>query len=368
MRLRRLELREVRIPFRLSFRHARARRREARNLLLAVETGGGDKGYGEIVPRSYLTGESLESAWEDVLAWWPRLCRERFTSDPFRPLRPFYEEADERRRTAAWSGLDVAVVDAWCRTRGVSAADLLGGRGSWVGLTAPLGGGPLPLIGLTAWGFRLLGFQDFKLKLGGADDLRRAAVVRAVLGPDRDLRVDANGAWEVEQAVARARELARLGISSLEQPIPPGDPDLLIRVQEEGGLPVMADESLCTRRDARRLKGIRLWNLRLAKVGGFSGLRELLGMARARGIGVHLGVLVGETSLLAAAQRACLALGPFVHVEYGFPEVLLSCDPFRGGPGGMAGRGRPLGSRPGLGVEPVPRRLERVTVRRAVVE
>ena len=126
-----------------------------------------------------------------------------------------------------------------------------------------------------------------------------------------------------------------------------------------------------------------IWNLRLAKIGGFTGMLSMLRVAGyplppaltrkpTAGPGrlplksyqpkIHLGVLVGETSLITAAARACLGLVPFLHVEYGYPNMLLTIDPFQGDPGGYSGIGRPLGDDYGLGVSPRPHLLDKVTV------
>ena len=58
---------EIKIPFRVSYRHALADRREASSLIIEVTTEDGIVGYGEVVPRSYLTGETLESAKNFIL-------------------------------------------------------------------------------------------------------------------------------------------------------------------------------------------------------------------------------------------------------------------------------------------------------------
>ncbi len=94
--------------------------------------------------------------------------------------------------------------------------------------------------------------------------------------------MDANGGWEVDQAISMARELQKFDVSSVEQPILAGNVQDLARVQREGGLPVMADESLCTLTDAHTLlteQAADIWNLRLAKIGGFTGLLAMLKMA-----------------------------------------------------------------------------------------
>ena len=69
------------------------------------------------------------------------------------------------------------------------------------------------------------GFTDIKLKVGAhlADDLRRVAIAREVLGPDLGLMIDANQVWEVDQAITWVRELAPYGLRWIEEPTSPDD-------------------------------------------------------------------------------------------------------------------------------------------------
>jgi L-fuconate dehydratase len=70
-----------------------------------------------------------------------------------------------------------------------------------------------------------LGWSHFKIKVGRdlADDLRRAALVRAEIGPDRKLMLDANQVWDVGEAIAWMRELARFDPWWIEEPTSPDD-------------------------------------------------------------------------------------------------------------------------------------------------
>ncbi|MFH0910100.1 MAG: enolase C-terminal domain-like protein [Planctomycetota bacterium] len=207
-----------------------------------------------------------------------------------------------------------------------------------------------------------------KLKVGFADDGERVTGVRRILGGRVDLRADANGAWSVETALAQCGRLRAQGVSSIEQPVSAANHAGLARVRREGGLSVMADESLCTRADADALiaeGACDLFNVRLAKNGGFSGALAMLARARKAGLGAQLGVLVGETSILAAAEQEFLAgIGPLRHHETGFPRFLLQGDPGRGA-GGVFWRGRlyPRPPAPGFGIRILPARLHRVTLR-----
>jgi L-alanine-DL-glutamate epimerase-like enolase superfamily enzyme len=141
----------------------------------------------------------------------------------------------------------------------------------------------------------------------------------------------------------------------------------MARIQRETGIPVMADESLCTLDDARALieaDAAKIWNVRLAKVGGFTGFLEMLMLAQQHNIRIHHGVLVGETAILTAAQRACAGLTDYAHVEYGFPQILLKQNPFKPIPDGLRGTARPLSPEAGLSIEPIPALLDAVTIER----
>ncbi|MFH0910101.1 MAG: hypothetical protein V1918_01120 [Planctomycetota bacterium] len=115
VRFSRIDLYEVRIPFRLAYAHALAERREASSLLCRVATDSGRAGWGEIVPRAYLTGETLASAREDILTrWWP--CARGLEIQKYTDLLPalaeLYAEADHDRRTASYAGVELACIDA----------------------------------------------------------------------------------------------------------------------------------------------------------------------------------------------------------------------------------------------------------------
>ncbi len=397
LRITRLELREITIPFRFAFKHSLAVRRQARNLILALHTDAGTVGYGEVIPRRYLTGETIASAWEDICRqFWPALRELHLNAQeyPYQALQPFFTWASEQRRTAASAGVDLAIWDAWAKAAQRPGYSLFGQRRSLpVPLTGPLGAGSMRYLWRTASLMRFLGFVDYKLKVGNVQDLAAVQLLRKIIGPRCDLRVDANAGWQVDQAIAMAQELRQFGVSSVEQPVPAGNVQDLAQVQRQGGLPVVADESLCTLADARMLlaeQAADIWNLRLAKIGGFTGFLALLQMAgyplppglnraplpgRLRPVSnhgyrpkIHLGVLVGETSLITAAARACLGLCPYIHVEYGYPWILLKMDPFQGDPGGYSGTAKPLGEAFGLGVTPKTHLLDHLTVRQEVLE
>src|SRR5262249_47727639 len=126
------------------------------------------------------------------------------------------------------------------------------------------------------------------------------------VGSSVDLRVDANGAWNLEQATYLCRELAAFGISAVEQPLCPEDVAEMKELKKRSPIPLMLDESLCTLSDARRaIEGdlCDLFNIRLSKCGVFLNSLKIARLAREKGFGYQLGCLVGETGILSAAGR-----------------------------------------------------------------
>ncbi|MGC2617444.1 MAG: enolase C-terminal domain-like protein, partial [Acidobacteriaceae bacterium] len=88
------------------------------------------------------------------------------------------------------------------------------------------------------------GWTHFKLKVGGdaAEDLRRARLVREKIGPDAKLMVDANQKWDVEEAIARTRQLAEVGLWWMEEPTSPDDLLGHARIRRETGVRIATGE------------------------------------------------------------------------------------------------------------------------------
>lgn len=360
----------VKIPFRFSFKHALAARLCADTVLLKIQLDNGQYGWGEAIPREYLTGETLDSVIADLQNYYLPLAKSLSFApgeNPLPKLYSLYLHADHERKTASYGALEIAVIDALAKTTKKSIYDFLSLAKNTVKLTAPLGGGGVKSLRWVSALFRLLGFTDYKLKVGlRENDDARLSTVRKILPAKKfSLRIDANAAWDVNTALDELQKFAEFNILSCEQPAKTIAE--LSALRQQTNCPIMADESLCTMADAQQLltnNAADIWNLRLAKNGGFNGVMTLSKLAQANNLATHLGVLVGETSLLTAAQRALAGNGNFQHVEYGFPRILLKDDPFRGAPAGYFGVGKPLKNKVGFGIRVVPKILEKITVKR----
>src|SRR5438093_1478679 len=221
---------------------------------------------------------------------------------------------------------------------------------------------------------RAIGMRHVKVKVGFDDDVARVTAVREALGPGVTLRLDANGAWTFERAVAVLDAVAPLGIAAVEQPLPRGPVDDLARLRQATPVPVMVDESLVTEADADALieaKAADFFNVRISKCGGLARSLAIAARGSAVGVGVQVGSQVGETAILSAAGRHLAAALPEVtFVDGSFGTLLLaedvSVEIVRFGHRGEA----PLLTGPGLGIRVVEERLRRraITVRELSTE
>ena len=384
-----LQLFAVDLPFKVAFRHAAASRTTSESLFLRVGLDSGAQGWGESLPRAYVSGERREGAFallrDSIL---PALLGRTFQS--LSEVDSFLEKCDgqaptewvrpEVPQTAAWCSVDLALLDAFGRAFGEPAS--LGGQPSaanalrsyrYSGVVSAGRGWPYAVSLLKMRAFR---FPHVKLKVEQDGAAQAARTARRLLGRRVDLRVDANMAWDVEEALEAIGELRAVGIQSFEQPIAAGDLAGLARLVAESAAGVVADEGLTNRESLQTLISHRACtgaNVRISKCGGLVGAYARCREALDAGLMLQVGCQVGESSLLSAAHLTLLqALAPLTpgvrYAEGCFGRHLLREDPVspsvQFGYGGRPPR-RPAGA--GLGVQVDRAMLERWTVDQAVV-
>ncbi|MFD1585724.1 dipeptide epimerase [Halorientalis brevis] len=172
------------------------------------------------------------------------------------------------------------------------------------------------------------GYSVLKVKLGTDRDREVVRAVRAA-APEATVRVDANEAWDPDEAVAMTEFLADHGVEFVEQPVPAADPEGLARVREEGALPVAADESCVTARDVPAVAdSVDVVVVKLAKCGGLQAARRQIHTAHAHDLDVMLGCMTESNASIAAAAH----LTPLVEYADLDGALLLADDPFDGVP------------------------------------
>jgi len=386
MTLRSIDIYHVAVPLKMKIRHASHERVTSDNLVVRATLDDGHVGYGEGVPRSYVTGETIETAFA-MLARFDtayHLGRPRDYADVVRrldELRFPETQADPRGMAgnAARCALELALLDAYGRRFGQSLGQaiplvdapglVLRPRPGWVRYSGAITAETPRRERKAAWMNRIFGFKHVKVKVGvaGQDDPTRLAQLRRILGRRMDLRIDANEAWPASVVVERVRPLLAAAPSALEQPLPHGEVEALAEIRPRLGVPVMLDESLCGYPDATRAieRGTAdLFNVRLSKCGGIGPTLQIVALAQRSGLGLQLGCHPGETGLLSAAGRHVASrVRGFRWVEGSYDRHVLAENLTTRDVSFLPlGFAPPLAG-PGLGVEVSADALERMSVR-----
>ncbi|MDO8631806.1 MAG: enolase C-terminal domain-like protein [Phycisphaerales bacterium] len=378
------------IPLRGRVQHAASDRTVADPIIVEVELTNGTCGFGETLAHPYVTGETAEWVMEAVrhvlapalLGFHPESFPEALEAIDALP----WNDDDDKPISAARAGVELAMLDAAMRHFGRTADDIV----QWMGL-AGFGSpgcirqvrfsGVLASDDLSATMRRLRlmywgGLRDFKLEVGTPGDLERTRCVasylsRALAKGRATLRVDANGAWSVDQAAEWLAATSDLPIAAVEQPLPRGDERKLIKLRERFSVPFVHDQSLGTEDNARRLIGLGVadfFNIRIGKCGGFLPSLRIAALARRHNVRIQLGCMAGETSILSAAGLRFLEVCPFVSWAEGcFGRFLLRGDiATKGLRFGYGGR-PPRHDGAGWGVRVVAERLEEFAAAEAYV-
>ncbi len=351
------------IPFAASFRHSRAERTSSASAVLRLEDGHGSVGYGEGLPRPYVTGETLETLRQAIVRhFWPAIAGLELPEAVVEDGREVLEKVSSFLtdppggfiNPAARCATELAVLDTLLKSRGLSLGSLLTPVQGMVQYAGAISLENAEAAFRQARLLRLMGMTRAKVKIArtGYEDL--IAAVRRGLGPGAVIGVDANGDFDETTALRMMEALAPLGVSFVEQPLPREDFSALRHLHARAPLPIAVDESLVTITDAEALvreKSCDIFNLRISKCGGLLRTLRIAELGRRSGLRLHFGCQVGETALLSAAGRHLAAhLGSLDHIEGSYGELLLREDLSEGntrfGYGGLA----PLLEGPGLGV------------------
>ncbi len=158
-----------------------------------------------------------------------------------------------------------------------------------------------------------------------ADDLARVEAVRDALGPGGLIRVDANGAWDVDEAVRAIAVLDRAagGLEYVEQPVETVE-DLAV-VRRRVDVPIAADESIRRAEDPYRVRDLEAADIAVLKVQPLGGVRACLRIAEDIGLPVVVSSAI-ESSVGIAAGVALAAALPELHHACGLATVQLLSD------------------------------------------
>jgi len=376
MKLTQFEIITVDIPMRQSVRHALAERNVARNILVAAHDEAGNVGWGECCPRPYVTGETIDSVKQDLTnTILPQLLGRELDSfeQTTSVLVPLLDSM-ARNQQAAFCAAELAVLDLAGNCFETSAGMILGPvqtpQARYSGVIAT---DDIEAVKQNAAFMAKFGVGDVKVKVGASleSNLEILTTARAILGDRVTLRIDANCAWSGAETIRQLTAMQAFSLTGVEQPVPGDDIEGMRTVTAAKLMPVVADESLASLEDARTLireQACDIFNVRISKCGGLINAGRIDRLAREAGLACQLGAQVGEAGILSAAGRHYATRSQGVRwCEGSYGQLLLEEDitepDVTVGPGGVA----PALEASGIGVTPVPERLQRYEHERQTV-
>lgn len=294
------------------------RRTEQIDVMLVEATDSdGRTGWGEAATSWRVTGESAQSVAAVVAGPLGDLVIGRDTGDPALAsdiARAVWGNA------AARSAVECALADLDAQTRAVPVAQMFatGTVPTSIRTDMTLSAADPAELAARAAEHVAAGFRCLKIKASAAHDtVAGLHAVRAAIGSDVSLRIDANQAWDAETAIRiiRAAEDRGFDVELVEQPVAAHDLDALARVTAAVGTPIMADEAVRTARDVRVIAergAADLVNIKLAKTGGLAEAAAAARAAREAGLGVVFGCMMEAHVGVTAAAHLAAAFAPDV--------------------------------------------------------
>ena len=316
--------------------------------IVRLEGDDGIAGHGEAAPLQGYSGSDPERVWRALRAYVP-IVAAAGEDGPVSGVRMIEacREADDVPEAIA--ALDMALWDRAGRRAGRPVAALISDSYTpRVPVNATLTALDRAAASEQAAEAVQQGYECLKLKVGTGDDAGRVAAVRAAAGPAARLRLDANGAWGVEEAVRNIEALAPAGLELVEEPA--HGLEAMRQVRERVAVRVSIDET-AGERGALAAGVADAVCLKVSRCGGIGPLLAAAALVRASGAEVYLASTLDGPLGVAAALHASAALasrGPLP------PCGLATLGLFEGltDPLPPSGGAISVPAAPGLGVEP----------------
>lgn len=281
----------------------------AENIFLRMYTDEGITGVGECSPFPMLVGETQDTCFyvgKD-------LAKILIGKNPLEIEARLNElDAFIAFNKTIKSAFDMAMHDIASKKAGKPLYAFLGGKKKAIQTDLTIGINTPEKMANTAIQFVQDGVKIIKVKLGknGLEDIERIRKIRAAVGPNIQLRIDANQGWDFDTACATLNALANFDIQFCEQPMHKRYDYLLPELKRTVHIPIMADESVFDHYDAERLiksNSCTFINIKLAKSGGICEAQKIADTAAKYNMPCMLGGMVESRLALTAKVHLAMA-------------------------------------------------------------
>lgn len=333
LQISRIELHPLRIPLKAPFITSLGAIDVVENVVVIIHTSEGLKGFGECSPFWTINGETIETC----LAVGKHLAKALIGTNST-DIEGAHRIMDRVifANNSIKSAFDIALHDIAAQQAGLPLYAFLGGknhRALFTDYTVSLG--DPSKMAADAEAIVEAGFQVIKVKLGSDDDLdiERIKAIRAAIGNEIPLRIDANQGWDPDTAIRVLKALHPFNIQHCEEPIPRWQFMEMRRVKEASPIPIMGDESCCDHHDAERLIALgscQHFNIKLGKSGGLFKARKIIALAEVAGMELQIGGFLESRLAFTASAHLALTSTSVKHCDMDTPMMFTS-DPVIGG-------------------------------------
>lgn len=325
----------VSIPLKRPFKTALRTTNTADDVVVQIVTSEGLTGWGSAAPTLAITGESQAS----ILYVVEQVFKPRLIGQSLENLSELFFVLDNTiaRNTSARAAIDIALYDAFARTKKVSLAGMLGAKKWELETDITVSVGPIDDMVSEALSNVSQGYRSLKVKVGtdAKLDFERIDAVRRAVGDSIHIRVDANQGWDADTAIKTIRlfEDKGLAIEFIEQPVKAHDFEGMVKVKKAIQTKLVADESIFSEHDARRLLemgGVDIVNVKLMKAGGIHNAIKICEVAKSFGAVCMMSCMLESKIGISAAAALAAAIDCIQYVDLDAAS-LQATDPFDGG-------------------------------------
>jgi L-Ala-D/L-Glu epimerase len=333
MQINTLKIQSLHIPFTVSFNHSSAKRSQTETILVTCTTSNNNQGIGEGCPRSYVTGESLESCHRFFEKNQQILIE---TIHDITSLRLWVDnnEQEINSNPAAWCAIELSILEALSietETTIERLIDLPKLDGDFQ-YSAIISNTSLRATHSFVAQFAQVGFNDFKLKITGDSEQDNAKLdVIKQYAPNARVRIDANTLFSASSDIKTYLSSLKYTLFAIEEPLKAKEFQALNELTNSIDIPIILDESFTNTEDFNTLDFTHnafIINLRISKMGGLLRSLDIAKKAQEKNIPIIIGAQVGETSILTrvAITVANMYKENLLAQEGAFGTLLLSED------------------------------------------
>jgi o-succinylbenzoate synthase len=279
------------------------------DLVVIVECDDGSVGYGEGAPTPVITGETMGSMIATIDYIKPHIIGKEI--EDLNTILGLVHTLILKNTTAK-SALEIALYDLKAKAAKQPLYQMLGGTQTHFKTDITISMGEIDKMIADSLSAVSLGYETLKIKIGDdpQKDIERVKAIHNALDKNIKLRLDANQGWTAKESVSLLHALEKENIIAefIEQPVTADDTEGLLYIKERVQTPLLADESIFSVKDARKLlemQAIDYVNIKLAKTAGITQALELADLSKTFGVKCMIGcMLEGPISVAAGVHVA----------------------------------------------------------------